>query len=492
MSSLPAEIYSIAGVRDIDRAAIEDEGIPGYTLMTRAGTAAVRAARSRFPEASRWQVLCGAGNNAGDGYVVARLAAQDGIVVSVLTVVDPDGLKGDAATAYADFAAEGGVVMPWSGELDAEADLLVDGLLGSGLERDLAGDFAAAVSAINHHPAPVLALDIPSGVHGDSGRVLGSAVRADLTVTFVGLKAGLFAAGGAERSGEILFDGLEVPDRCRPPGKAMYRRIDDSMLRCCLPRRKRTAHKGSFGHVLVVGGGTGMAGAVRLAGEAALRTGAGLVTIATDPSHAGVLVGSRPELMCVGIADANELSQRIEKADVIAFGPGLGQSDWARELFAVVAAQELPCVWDADALNLLAAAPSRAEHRIITPHPGEAGRLLGSSATQVQADRRAALDALQERYGGIAVLKGANSLVASARGVPWLCTAGNPGMAAPGMGDVLTGIIAALLAQGLAAEEAAAVGVAVHAQAGDRAAAAGERGLMASDLMAELRGVVNP
>ncbi|MCK5326324.1 MAG: NAD(P)H-hydrate epimerase, partial [Woeseiaceae bacterium] len=154
MSSLPAEIYSIAGVRDIDRAAIEDEGIPGYTLMTRAGTAAVRAARSRFPEASRWQVLCGAGNNAGDGYVVARLAAQDGIVVSVLTVVDPDGLKGDAATAYADFVAEGGVVMPWGGELDAEADLLVDGLLGSGLERDLAGDFAAAVSAINHHPAP--------------------------------------------------------------------------------------------------------------------------------------------------------------------------------------------------------------------------------------------------------------------------------------------------------------------------------------------------
>ena len=492
MESLPAEIYSVAGVRDIDRAAIEDEGIPGYTLMMRAATAAVRAARCRFPEATRWQVICGAGNNAGDGYVVARLAAQDGILVSVLTVVDPDGLKGDAATAYADFAAQGGVVTPWSGELDAAADLLVDGLLGSGLERDLAGDFAAAVSAINEHPAPVLALDIPTGVHGDSGQVMGSAVRADLTVTFVGLKAGLFAGEGAERSGELLFDGLGVPERCRPPGNSMYRRIDDAMLRRCLPRRARTAHKGSFGHVLVVGGAIGMPGAVRLAGEAALRTGAGLVTIATAPTHAGMLVGSRPELMCKGIEDVSELSQLIEKANVIAFGPGLGQSDWARELLAVVATQELPCVWDADALNLLAEAPSRAGHRIITPHPGEAGRLLGSSAAQIQTDRLAALDALQERYGGVAVLKGANSLVSSAHGAPWLCTSGNPGMAAPGMGDVLTGIIAALLAQGLAAEEAAVVGVDVHAQAGDRAAVAGERGLLASDLMAELRGVVNP
>lgn len=492
MTTLPAEIYSVAGVREIDRTAIEEEGIPGYTLMTRAGVAAVRAAQQYFPAAKRWQVVCGAGNNAGDGYVVARLAAQDGIVVSAIAIADPESLSGDAATAYGDFAAEGGVVMPWNGELDAEAELLIDGLLGSGLEREVSGEFGAAVAAINAHPAPVLALDIPTGVHGDSGSVLGDAVSADLTVTFVGLKTGLFAGKGAELSGEIIFDGLAIPDRCRPPGDAMFRRIDAELLQRCLPRRARTAHKGDFGHVLIVGGGVGMPGAVRLAGEAALRTGAGLVSIATEPSHAAAFAGARPELMCHGVTNGDELQRLFEHADVVAFGPGLGQSEWARELFGAVANQTLPSVWDADALNLLAKTPSSSVERIITPHPGEAGRLLGSSAAEVQNGRKTALGLLQTQYGGVAVLKGANTLVSSSAGVPWLCTAGNPGMAAAGMGDVLTGIIAALLAQGLALEDAAATGVEVHAQAGDRAARAGERGLLASDLMAELRGIINP
>lgn len=479
-------------MREIDRTAIEDEGIPGYTLMTRAGAAAVRAAREQFPDATRWQVVCGAGNNAGDGYVVARLAAQEGIVVSVLAVVDPESLTGDAATAYGDFAAEGGVVMPWEGALDEEAGLIVDALLGSGLERDVTGEFGRAVSAINDHPAHVLALDIPTGVHGDTGQVMGAAVEADLTVTFVGLKAGLFAGEGAELCGVIVFDGLDVPEHCRPHGEAMSRRISSRVLRRCLKRRSRNAHKGDFGHVLIVGGGEGMPGAVRLAGEAALRTGAGLVSIATHPSHATVIVGSRPELMSHGIADADSLAPLLERATAIAFGPGLGTSEWARALYGVVSELELPAVWDADALNLLAETPAKNERRIITPHPGEAGRLLGEPTAEVQGDRRAALQALQEKYGGVAVLKGANTLVTSKKKVPWLCTSGNPGMASPGMGDVLTGIVAALLAQGLGKEASAVVGVEAHARAGDLAARAGERGTIASDLVAELRNVVNP
>jgi hydroxyethylthiazole kinase-like uncharacterized protein yjeF len=492
MRPLPIEIYSVATVREIDRTAIEDEGIPGYTLMTRAGAAAVRAAREQFPDATRWQVVCGAGNNAGDGYVVARLAAQEGIVVSVLAVVDPESLTGDAATAYGDFAAEGGVVMPWEGALDEEAGLIVDALLGSGLERDVTGEFGRAVSAINDHPAHVLALDIPTGVHGDTGQVMGAAVEADLTVTFVGLKAGLFAGEGAELCGVIVFDGLDVPEHCRPHGEAMSRRISSRVLRRCLKRRSRNAHKGDFGHVLIVGGGEGMPGAVRLAGEAALRTGAGLVSIATHPSHATVIVGSRPELMSHGIADADSLAPLLERATAIAFGPGLGTSEWARALYGVVSELELPAVWDADALNLLAETPAKNERRIITPHPGEAGRLLGEPTAEVQGDRRAALQALQEKYGGVAVLKGANTLVTSKKKVPWLCTSGNPGMASPGMGDVLTGIVAALLAQGLGKEASAVVGVEAHARAGDLAARAGERGTIASDLVAELRNVVNP
>ena len=492
MRPLPIEIYSVATVRAIDRAAIEDEGIPGYTLMTRAGAAAVRAAREHFPDATRWQVVCGAGNNAGDGYVVARLAAQEGIVVSVVALVDPEALTGDAATAYGDFAAEGGIVMPWEGRLDEEAGLLVDALLGSGLERDVGGEFAQAVAAMNAHEASVMALDIPTGVHGDTGQVMGTAVAADLTVTFVGLKAGLFAGEGAELCGTLVFDGLEVPEHCRPHGAALCRRISDRVLRRCLKRRPRSAHKGDFGHVLIIGGGEGMPGAVRLAGEAALRTGAGLVSIATHPSHATVIVGSRPELMSHAVEDAESLAPLLERATAIAFGPGLGTSDWSRRLFAAVSELELPCVWDADALNLLAETPGGNERRIITPHPGEAGRLLGEATATVQGERRAALVALQEKYGGVVVLKGANTLVTSKKRVPWLCTGGNPGMASPGMGDALTGIIAALLAQGLGKEASAVVGVETHARAGDRAARAGERGTIASDLIAELRAVVNP
>jgi NAD(P)H-hydrate epimerase len=492
MDTLPTEVYSVASVREFDRVAIEDHGIAGYTLMTRAATAALQAALAQFPQARRWQVLCGAGNNGGDGYVLARLAAAEGIVVSTVALVDPAGLSGDAAKAYGDFAAEGGVVVPWAGELDAAADLLVDGLLGSGLERDVGGDFAACVGAMNEHPAPVLALDIPTGLHGDSGAVMGCAVQADLTMTFVGLKTGLVVGQGPELCGELRFAGLDIPDDWRASRPAEYRLTGDAMLARALPRRSRAAHKGQFGHVLVVGGGAGMPGAVRLCGEAALRAGAGLVSIATDPGHAAMIVASRPELMPHGIGGAADLDPLLERADVIAFGPGLGRSEWARELVERLRDDERPCVWDADALNWLAEAPNTAPRRVITPHPGEAGTLLGAAVAEIQADRRKAVEALQARYGGAAVLKGAGTLVASGESAPWLCRAGNPGMATAGMGDVLTGVIAALLAQGLDFATAAAVGVEIHARAGDRAAAAGERGLLASDLLGELRAFVNP
>ncbi|MCP5090793.1 MAG: NAD(P)H-hydrate dehydratase [Gammaproteobacteria bacterium] len=492
MRTLPANIYSVAAVREIDRTAIEDHGIPGYTLMTRAGAASVRAARQRFPDAKRWQVVCGGGNNGGDGYVVARLAANEGIAVSVLTLVDPQALRRDAAKAYGDFAAEGGVVMPWDGELDAEAELLVDAILGSGLERDLGGEYGKAVAAINDHAAKVLSLDIPTGINGDSGKLLGSAVRADLTVTFVGLKTGLFVDRGAEFCGELQYDGLEIPDEYRANVSTDFRRVDDALMRSAFPVRRRTAHKGDFGHVLVIGGGEGMPGAVRLCGEAALRAGAGLVSIATAPSHAAILAATRPELMSHAIEGPEDLEALLEKADVIAFGPGLGLSDWAEALFETVVADARPAVWDADALKLLADRPGTSETRIITPHPGEAGRLLERPTADVQADRPGAVRALQKRYGGVAVLKGAGTLIATGTESPSICTSGNPGMAAAGMGDVLTGIVAALLGQGLSAEQAALAGVEAHARAGDIAASGGERGLIASDLIAALRGVINP
>ena len=344
---MPEEIYSVASVREFDRVAIEDHGVPGYTLMTRAGSAAVAEARRMFPEARHWQVLCGAGNNGGDGYVVARLAAAEGITVSVSAVVEPSRLKGDAATAHGDYVAAGGVVLPWNGELDAQAELLVDGLLGSGLERDVDGEFAACVTAINDHPAAVLALDIPTGLHGDSGAIMGCAVRADLTVTFVGLKSGLFVDHGPEACGELRFAGLDIPGDWRAGRDAEYRLAGPDLLARTLPRRSRGAHKGLFGHVLVVGGDAGMPGAVRLCGEAALRSGAGLVSIATHPQHAAMIVASRPELMPHGIQTVADLEPLLERADVLAFGPGLGRSAWAGQLVERLRDDDRPAVWDA-------------------------------------------------------------------------------------------------------------------------------------------------
>lgn len=492
MESLPVEIYAVEAVRAIDRAAIDGEGIAGYTLMTRAGEAAVGDALAKFPAARRWRVLCGAGNNAGDGYVVARLAQDRGIDASVVALVDPSKLSGDAATACSDFVDAGGRIDDWHGNIDDDADLLVDALLGSGLDRPVEGRFADAVNAINAHPAPVLALDIPTGLNGDTGEVMGCAVDADLTVTFVGLKTGLFLGAAMDHTGEVAFAGLDVPEKCRDPSQARLRRITRSDVARALPPRARAAHKGDFGHVLVVGGGHGMPGAVRLCAEAALRSGAGLVSIATHPSHAAMLVATRPELMSHGIESAADLEPLLERASVVAFGPGLGRSDWAFGLYRRLLECDLPAVWDADALNLLADDRGEMDRRIMTPHPGEAARLLGRETAAVQADRVAALNALVLRYGGAAVLKGAGTLVSAADGAPYISLCGNPGMASPGMGDALTGIIAAMLAQGLDLADAARIGVEVHARAGDRAAASGQRGLAAGDLVAELRAVVNP
>lgn len=492
MPDMPREIYTVDAVRQIDRAAIDDEGIAGYTLMCRAGNAALGAILKEFPAARNLTIICGPGNNGGDGYVVARLAVDAGVAVSVISMGDPDKLSGDASTAHKNFLANGGVTHAWSGTLEPNADVIVDAMFGSGLQRPVSGAFADAIAEVNKHTAAVVALDIPSGVHGDSGDVLGCAVEADLTITFVGLKAGLFNGAGSGHCGRIEFAALEIPVRCRRGLQPVFMRLDDALVKSVLPKRKRDAHKGDFGHVLVVGGGEGMPGAALLCGEAALRSGAGRVSLATDSGHAASIAAARPELMTHGVDDADALQPLLEKADVIAFGPGLGQSAWAESLYAAVVSAGKPSVWDADALNLLARNGSRDEKRIITPHPGEAGRLLGTSARDVQNDRRAALLALQERYGGTVVLKGAGTLVTSDNDAPWICTAGNPGMAAPGMGDVLTGIIAALIAQGLATSDAAPAAVQVHARAGDVAAGSGERGMLAGDLVGQLRGAVNP
>lgn len=495
MKSGPIEqpIYRVAQVRELDRRAIQEQGIPGYTLMTRAATAALRKLRARWPRAQRIRVVCGAGNNAGDGYVLARLAKTVGLDVRVGYLGDPIDLKADAQTAYAEARAAGVAMAPFEARLCADADVLVDALLGTGLERPVVDDWAQAITAMNSATAPVLALDIPSGLHGDSGAVLGGAIRAELTVTFSALKLGLFIGQGPDLVGRISLAPLDIPQTLCSDLVPAAELLDPAGLRAALPAaRARTAHKGQFGHVLVIGGQPGMSGAARLAAEAALRCGAGLVSVATDPSHAQLLNAGRPELMGHAVASAAELQPLLGRATTLVIGPGLGQSPWGQQLLSAVWDCPLPMIIDADALNLLAQAPRQCDHWILTPHPGEAARLLGQSVQEIQADRVAAAIELQHRYGGVVVLKGAGTLVAD-RGQLRLCAAGNPGMASGGMGDVLSGVIAALCAQGLALADAAAVAVLLHGLAGDAAAASGgERGLLAADLLPELRRLMNP
>jgi NAD(P)H-hydrate epimerase len=415
----------------------------------------------------------------------------------VLAATPPDKLTGDAHRAQEEWLAAGGRAHPFAADALAGCDLIVDGLLGTGFRPPARPESLAVIRAINAARRPVLALDIPSGVDADSGAVVEDAVRAELTLSFVGFKSGLFLGDGPEFAGVVLLDDLGVVAPAQREFMPLMRRIDESELAVALPRRARDTHKGSHGRVLIVGGGSGMPGAVRLAGVACLRAGAGLVTVAGAEENLAAVTGGNPELIYLPVSSATNLEESMRAAGVLAIGPGLGSGDWAQRLWMQALRARPPAtVVDADALNLLAQKPEKLPAGwIITPHPGEAARLLGVETRAVQADRLAAVRELHRKYGAIAVLKGAGSLVACGAAEAsevYICDRGNPGMATAGMGDVLTGVIAGLRAQIADAGVAARVGVLVHALAGDSAARGGQRGLIASDVLAELRGWVNP
>lgn len=488
---LPRALYTAAQVRGFDRQAIERFGIAGETLMERAGQAAFALLLRRWPQARRITVLVGTGNNGGDGFVVARLAREAGLEVTLLQLGDRARIAGDAAINASRWQQLAG---DWDdfAEMPEHSDVIVDAMLGTGLQRDVAGQFAAAITAVNDHPAPCLAIDVPSGLNADSGAIMGRAVRAAATISFIGLKQGLFTADGPDCSGEVVFGGLDVPAAVYASSVLSARRLDWPKQAGLLPRRRRNVHKGHFGHVLVIGGNHGMGGAARLAAEAALRAGAGLVSLATRSAHVAPVLAARPEVMVHAVEQADAISPLLRNADVIAIGPGLGSDAWAVALWQLACAAARPLVVDADALHLLAAQPQARDDWVLTPHPGEAALLLGICNAEIGDQRFDAVERLQRRFGGSVVLKGVGSLVASAGPAPTgLCSQGNPGMASAGMGDVLTGIIAGLLAQGLSARDAAECGVCLHAAAGDAAAVDGERGLLAGDLVDRLRGLVN-
>lgn len=483
----------------LDRIAISRFGIPGFRLMQRAGHAAFAELVRQWPQARQITIVCGAGNNGGDGLIVAGLALQAGLSVQLLTLGDnfAERLRGEALQAWQWLSATGIEYRRWQPRVELEGEVIVDALLGTGLNGDVRGEAALLIEQINRSPAPVLSIDIPSGLSADTGAILGVAVKADVTVTFIGLKQGLLTHQGVDYCGELKFDSLRVPEAVFEEVAVSAFRTSAEDQQALLPTRNRSAHKGNFGHLLVVGGNLGFGGAALMAAQAALRTGAGLVSLATHPDHVSAALTRVPELMCRGIEDAEDLDPLLERATAVVCGPGLGQDEWSRSLLDRVLSSGKPLLFDADALNLLAHPDYRQELAalrvpyVMTPHPGEAARMLETDVPALLADRFESVGELQAEYGGTVVLKGAGSLSCDGD-VMHLCSAGNPGMATGGMGDVLSGVIGALLAQRLSAIDAARLGVRIHALAGDYAAGeGGERGLQATDLLPWIRRVVN-
>ncbi|MCV6588375.1 MAG: NAD(P)H-hydrate dehydratase [Marinobacterium sp.] len=508
-TTLPEALYTAGQTRLLDQLAIEG-GTPGFLLMQRAARAAFAVLQRYWPQAKAVTLLCGSGNNGGDGLVLAALAQQHGMAVQVLTLGEhyAERLQGEAQQAWqllqqqiADNSGQGDAdypplqIMPWFSHVRFTGDIVVDAMLGTGLNGPVRGDYAQAIEQVNSGRLPVLAVDIPSGLCADTGAVLGVAVESQVTVSFIGLKRGLLTHQAVDYVGELQFDDLRIDD-------AVYQQVPVSLLRTTeaaltqvLGQRRRSAHKGSHGRVLVVGGDHGMGGAALIAAQAVARCGAGLITLATRAEHVTASLVRCPEVMVKAVRSGQELQPLLDKADVVVIGPGLGQSAWSDQLLQQTLKTSLPLVVDADALNLLCNNPvlagCRRNNWIITPHPGEAARLLDETVSGLLADRFAAVDRLQQRFGGVALLKGAGSLVTDGE-LMFLCNAGNPGMASGGMGDMLSGITGALLAQGLSAREAARLAVWLHAAAADHCAdIQGERGLLATDLLVQLPALLN-
>lgn len=468
-----------------------------FTLMQRAGQAAFNQLQQRWPYARKIAVLVGTGNNGGDGYILAGLAKAFGWHVS-LGAIDPDKeLTGNALQAQQDWLTRQGKISLWQ-DLDlSDFDVIVDAMLGTGLTGEVKVNVAQAIDAINQVNVPVLSIDIPSGLHADLGYPLGTCIQADCTVTFVGKKIGLTSGEGKGYSGQLVFEDLAIGQAFDELVTPIAHLVSYYQLPK-LAKRAEHAHKGHFGRLLCIGANQDMPGSIRMTSEAALRSGAGLVRAYCHPQNGAIIAMGRPELMLC----TDHFDQQLAWASCLALGPGLGQDDWGCELFTQVfdhlKLQPKGLVLDADGLNLLALATPQLsrqltlKHAVMTPHPAEAARLLSCSTQEIEHNRLHAVKEIANKYQAVCILKGAGSMISDGQH-SWICQDGNPGMATGGMGDVLTGIIAALLGQGMSATQAALYGVCLHGAAADRVASQyGQRGMLATDLFTPLRELVNP
>lgn len=506
------KIVTAAQMKELDRRTIEEAKVPGATLMERAGQGVVEAMeRTAGPLSGKTvAVLCGKGNNGGDGFVVARLLRKRGATARVLLLARPGDLTGDAKTMHRRFvSAAGAKAVSASPPPDAiraalaQSDLVVDALLGTGLSAPVQDPYRTAIELVNAAGRPVIAVDLPSGIHADTGAVMGAAVRADLTVTFGLPKPGLYAGAGLDHAGSVEVVDIGIPPSFVSSVGSHLSLITAETARQLIPVRRPSSHKGTYGHAAIIAGSVGKTGAAAMAARAALRVGAGLVTVATPSSVNDTLESKLLEAMTVPMpetrartlarAGLEELLSFVNARTAVAIGPGLTTHPETVELIhALLPRLEKPSVLDADALNALIGRTSLLEEckapAILTPHPGEMARLVdGGSARSINEDRIGAAVAFAKARRVLLVLKGARTVVAHPDGRAAVCPTGNPGMATAGTGDVLTGMIVGLLAQGLAPWDAARAGTYLHGLAGDLAAAErGMAGLTAGDVIEQI------
>lgn len=487
---LPETLYTSKQVREGERLAAQACHVDMCSLMLRAGQAVFDELLHRYPHLKHILICCGKGNNGGDGYVVGRLALDSGLTVTLWQVGSAQELIGDAATARDAFIEAGGSISPPENTVSSSVDVIVDGLLGTGIKGDVRPYFAHLIERLNQAQAPIVAIDTPSGLNTDTGAVAGSAIVADYTVTFIGVKQGLVTGSARAHTGVLSFAGLGVDDVFGKQNRASALLAQAPWLEL-METRARDTHKGRQGSVLVVGGNDGMSGAAYLASCAALRAGAGLAAVYVHPESCLPVRSLLPEAM-VSHGEA-ELEQRAQWASAICIGPGLGRDDWGESVYKstmqMTTQYDKPVVVDADGLYWLSLTSERIDNRVLTPHPGEAARLLGLTSAEIEADRYSAARRLQSQFGGVVVLKGAGTIICDGT-TTVVCHAGNPGMATGGMGDVLAGTIASFLAQGYPLFRASVLGTLVHSCAADRNAMKnGEVGMMASDILTDIRFV---
>ena len=497
------KLYTAKETKKIDNLAIKEKEISGYSLMQRAAEFALDVILKEFGPLEELVIFCAKGKNSGDGFLLGSLAKEFGLNVTIVTCCPSKEIKGVSSKAFKEMKASKARIISINsiGKLKVSRKaVIVDALIGTGIKGNLRKNIKDSILALNRlgTKLPVVSLDIASGVNPDTGEVKDICVYADITITFVAQKRGCFTSIGKKVSGEVMYSDLEIPKKLFTKVTATSSIVNFEEYIDKVVYREQDAHKGNFGHVLVIGGDRGLGGAGLLASKAAVYSGAGLTSLVTRPEHVNASLVSCPEVMVKGVNSGQDLEEHLIKPTVIAIGPGLGQTAWSEQMiqrvFWEAEKREVTVIMDADALNLipkLKLSSKLPRRLVLTPHPGEAATLLNTNVETIESDRFAYAAKIQKKFNATVVLKGSGTVICHKKnGIQqWgVCNAGNPGMASGGMGDVLTGIIAGMLAQGLTPKEASEVGVDLHAKAADQASFdLGEVGLTPSDVIEELR-----